>query len=153
MDKIRHIAIIPDGNRRWAKRQGMNPSEGHIQGVKTFRKIADAVFRKEIPYLTFWAASEDNLRKRNYLEVKLLVSLIYQELTSKELLKKCQRNEIRIRVLGNWHKILKNNKLLKAVSTIERKTLAFEKHNLTLLFGYDGRKEMIEAIKRIKKIN
>jgi len=151
MDKINHIAVIPDGNRRWAKKHGLKPYKGHSKGLETFRKITDAIFKAGIPYFTFWAASEDNLRKRKAVEVQFLVFLLLQELKSKELLKKCQENEIRLRILGNWHKILENDQLLKVINTIEGKTFRFERHHLTLLFGYDGRREMIETIQKIKR--
>jgi len=146
-----HIAIIPDGNRRWARRHNILPWKGHEEGVERFHEIADAAFKRHIPYLTFWAASEDNLTKRSKREVSFLVSLlqtwIQKELDTKDFLK----HEARFRFIGRWKQLLHGAKKLETlVRTLEEQTKQCDKHDLTILFGYDGQREMIEAIKQIK---
>jgi undecaprenyl diphosphate synthase len=143
------VAIIPDGNRRWAAGRGLSSSEGHREGGKNFREISDAAFKLGVKYFTFWVASEDNLLKRNPLEIKFLVSLFKEELESEETLRRCREGETRLRVLGRWNEILENRGLRNAVASIEDSTRHFDKHCLTLLFGYDGRRELLEAIKNI----
>ena len=76
----RHVFIIPDGNRRWAMSRHLAPWEGHIQGRERFHEISDVAFECGIPYFTFWAASEDNLTKRDPLEIHFLTELLQKEL-------------------------------------------------------------------------
>ena len=97
---INHIAIIPDGNRRWAERKGVPLYEGHRIGVQTTEKIFEKALELKIPYLTFWAASYDNLLKRSKEEVKFLINLINEEF--KGLLEdaRVHKNEVKIRILG-----------------------------------------------------
>ena len=71
-----HIAIIPDGNRRWATERELPPWEGHRKGSEQFKHISEAAFQLGVSYITFWAASEDNLTKRNPLEITFLVNLL-----------------------------------------------------------------------------
>ncbi len=146
-----HIAIIPDGNRRWAKQNKILAWKGHEKGSERFREIADDLFHRGVRHVTFWAASEDNLTKRSKPEVKFLVSLLKdwlkKELRSGELAK----NEVKFRFIGRWKKIIPNKNLEALVKKLEEKTSASKKYNLTILFGYDGQREMLEAIKEIKK--
>ena len=77
----KHIAVIPDGNRRWAKKQGLPGHEGHVEGMKRFGDIAREALRLGVDYFTFWAASESNLKKRtptkNMFQVYLSICLPY----------------------------------------------------------------------------
>ena len=147
----KHLVAIPDGNRRWAKSKGLVPWEGHREGVKKFWEVCEEAFEMGIPYFTFWAASEDNLRKRSRIEVKFLVLILKNEVFDKSLLTRLEKNEVRLRVFGRWNEVLKDKKLERAIRDLEKKTEKFRKHNLTILFGYDGKREMIEAIKSLKK--
>ena len=63
--KPNHVAIIPDGNRRWAKKHLLSPWKGHEKGVERFDEIVSALFKDHVHYVTLWAASEDNLTKRS----------------------------------------------------------------------------------------
>lgn len=147
----RHIAIIPDGNRRWAETWNESCREGHIRGVKRLREISAAAFEMGITYFTFWATSEDNLTKRSPAEIEFLTSLFCEELESGHALKECFKREVRVTVAGRWKEILKNERLNKrlsrAVASIERATMLFKKHRLTLLFGYSGKQEMLQTIR------
>lgn len=147
-----HIAIIPDGNRRWAKQHKLLAWKGHEKGVEQFHEIADTIFKHHVPYLTFWAASEDNLTKRSKHEVRFLVSLLKdwlrKELDEKEFVK----NETRFRLIGRWKAIIPDHAEMETlIHALEKQTEHFKKNNLTILFAYDGQREMIEAIKKINK--
>jgi undecaprenyl diphosphate synthase len=77
-----HVALIPDGNRRWAKKRGLPLWQGHIEGAKTLEKILEKAWEMKIPYFTFWGSSLDNITKRSKEEVKVVaffVSKIFQE--------------------------------------------------------------------------
>ena len=149
MGNPQHIAIIPDGNRRWAKQKGLLAWKGHGEGVKRFREIYKQAFELQVPFVTFWAASEDNLTKRDLIEVKFLLTLLKSELEDKDAIEKLSKNEARVRVIGNWRGIIENKELTKSIDLLQKETENYSKFNLTILFGYDGRREMLEAIKKI----
>ena len=147
---INHIAIIPDGNRRWAERKGVPLYEGHRIGVQTTEKIFEKALELKIPYLTFWAASYDNLLKRSKEEVKFLINLINEEF--KGLLEdaRVHKNEVKIRILGRFREVLPK-KTLKIIEKLMEKTEKYNIFFLTFLLAYNGTDEMVEAIKRISK--
>jgi undecaprenyl diphosphate synthase len=147
---LNHIAIIPDGNRRWAKRRGIAGQEGHAIGVETTRKIFEKALELKIPYLTFWAASYDNLIKRSRQEVNFLIELINEEF--EKLLKdaRIRENKVRIRILGRFREIMPK----RTLRIIEMLMAETQKHNLlslTFLLAYNGTDEMVEAVKRIAR--
>jgi len=147
---LNHIAIIPDGNRRWARRKGITARDGHRIGVETTQKIFNKALEMKIPYITFWAASYDNLLKRSREEVSFLIGLINEEF--QRLLKdaRIQENEVKIRILGRFREILPE----KTINLIEKLMAKTENHNLlslTFLLAYNGTDEMLEAVKRITK--
>jgi len=147
---INHIAIIPDGNRRWAERKGVPLYEGHRIGVETTEKIFEKALELKIPYLTFWAASYDNLLRRSREEVKFLIQLITEEF--QRLLKdaRVEKNKVKIRILGRFREILPA-KTLRIIEKLMEKTEKYEIFSLTFLLAYNGTDEMVEAIKRITK--
>ncbi len=145
-----HLVAIPDGNRRWARGKGLHPWEGHREGMKRFREVKSAVFAAGIPYFTFWGASYDNLTKRAKMEVKVLVSLFKKELEEELKKKDFVRDETRVRILGEWDEIIKDKKLKGLVDKLEHESAGFSKNNFTFLIGYDGRREMAEAIKKLQ---
>ena len=73
--KPNHIAIIPDGNRRWAKKKGLETQDGHRAGMEAIEKILEEAKKQNIKYLTAWGCSRDNLTKRSASEVKFLYFL------------------------------------------------------------------------------
>lgn len=146
-----HVAIIMDGNRRWAKKNSIPSYEGHREGAKRMNAIADEAKKKGIPYLTVWAASIDNLKKRTRIEVNFLVSLFEQELEKILEGKTFEKNETRFRVIGKGAEIVKSKKLSMLIEEAEKNTRKFKKNNFTILFGYDGKKEMLDAIRAIRE--
>ncbi len=146
-----HLAIIPDGNRRWAKQQGLLPWEGHRAGAAQFQTIARAAFKSGIPFLTLWAASEDNLLKRSKIEIEWLVKIFTEHIQKDSFFEELRENQTRFRVLGRGREIVKNKALENAIAGLEAKTGLFARQNLTILFGYDGRAEMTDAIERLAK--
>lgn len=141
-----HLAIIPDGNRRWAKQKNLLPWEGHHKGAEQFQTIARAAFKSGIPFLTLWAASEDNLLKRSKIEIRWLVKIFTDKLQDPAFFDELNQNQVRFRVLGRGREIVKNEALENTISDLEAKTRLFTQKNLTILFGYDGRREMTQAL-------
>jgi len=148
---LNHIAIIPDGNRRWAERKGVPLYEGHRIGVETTEKIFGKALEMKIPYLTFWTASYDNLLKRSREEVKFLINLINEEF--KRLLEdaRVHKNEVKVRILGRFREVLPP-KTLTIIEKLMEKTEKYDIFFLTFLLAYNGTDEMVEAIKRISKV-
>ncbi|HEX3095583.1 MAG TPA: polyprenyl diphosphate synthase [Patescibacteria group bacterium] len=143
-----HIAIIPDGNRRWAKAHRFNPWQGHEEGSKRFWEISEATGKEGVKYLTIWAGSYDNLKKRSKVEVNFLFKLLRRELKNPKLLKQIFDNELRFKVLGEWREFMDKETIL-AVEDLEKQTSKHTKSYLTLLFGYDGQREMLSAINNL----
>jgi len=141
-----HIAIIMDGNGRWAKRRGLSRSVGHKEGSKTLKKIVKYCDTLGIKYLTVYAFSTENW-KRPKDEVDTLMSLLLEYLKNAE--KELGGNSVRIRVIGN----------IKGLSPeiqneIERVTKSTEKNTgicLNIALNYGSRSEITEAVKEIAK--
>ncbi|MEA3292928.1 MAG: polyprenyl diphosphate synthase [Patescibacteria group bacterium] len=148
----KHIAIIPDGNRRWARNRGLNPWIGHQNGAKTFEKILEKTIELKIPYTSFWGASWDNLTKRNKTEVNFLVNVFTKYFKKIAKDERTHRNEVMVRVLGRWKKILPAT-TQDAINQAIESTKNYNKYFLTLLIAYDGRDEMIECIQKITNEN
>jgi undecaprenyl diphosphate synthase len=150
MDNLpKHIAIIPDGNRRWAKEKGLPTFEGHrFAAEKTLPQLIDKLLQFKIKYFTFWVLSTENLLKRSSKEIKNLFSLMEYFLKQKgnELNKK----NIKIKVIGNLEKLPTN--LQKEIEKIIKKTEKNTMMELILAINYGGRDEIIRAIKKIKAV-
>ena len=146
----RHVAIIPDGNRRWAKAHGQLPWIGHKVGVDRFQEVSEAAFQSGVEYVTFWAASSDNLLKRATIEVAFLLKLFKEAIEREFWHKQITKHNIRVRVLGKWRDITKDTALENSIGKLEDKTKDFAKRTLTILFGYDGQQEMIDAFHALK---
>lgn len=146
--KLRHLVIIPDGNRRWARRQKLPFWRGHQEGSRRFKEIVEETFRQKIPYLTIWIASQDNLKKRSATEVRFLYQLFHK--TFSQLLKnpRIQEDEVRIRILGFWQTIVPQ-RLEEIIQKLTTKTRPYRKFNLTFLLAYDGIEEMLRAIQEM----
>ncbi len=143
-----HIAIIPDGNRRWAKSQGKKPWEGHEEGAKRIEEIVRQALKLGVKYLTFWGSSVDNLTKRP-LEEKRALLRIYENyfirlINSKEIFD----NQAAINFFGRWEEQFPK-KLKKILKEGMEKTKGHAKHFLNFLLAYNGDDEMLLAIKKI----
>lgn len=144
---VGHVAIIPDGNRRWAKKRGKFPWDGHKEGVKAFEKILARALELDVYCLTFWGMSKDNISKRAAREVKYLLSAFSRTLMAMGKSAELKKNDVKVSILGDWR-----TQFPKALVTLGEKTIEEtrerKKHILNLLFCYDGKSEMIEAFTR-----
>ena len=147
---LQHLALIHDGNRRWARLHGLVPWKGHEKGAERFFEIAENAFDAGISYVTLWAASVDNLTKRSRIEIRFLCSILRRELESKRTIARFMDNRIRLRFIGEWKNLVKDDMLIAAIEKRQKETEQFTGRNLTVLFGYDGKREMMEAIKKLR---
>jgi undecaprenyl diphosphate synthase len=151
MPKLQHVAIIPDGNRRWAKAKGLPSFMGHQEGAKTAEKILNHALSLKIPYLTFWGASIDNVTKRDKVETEFLFKLF--EDYFKKLLKnkEIQENEVRIHAFGEWRTYFSPS-CRAAIEEAVEKTKHYNKFHLNFLLAYSGIGEMTAAVSQIAQL-
>ncbi len=141
-----HIAIIMDGNGRWAKQKGLPKIIGHRQGAKAVREITETCARIGVKYLTLYAFSTENW-KRSKLEISALMSL-FKAAINKEL-KTLMDNDIRFNVVGNLSGLPKP--VADELTNAEEKTKGNKGMTLNWALNYGSRAEMIEAIKSVAK--
>ena len=139
-----HVAIIMDGNGRWAKRKGLSRIRGHRKGADTVRKIVTFSREIGIRWLTLYAFSEENW-KRPSSEVQGLMTLLNRFL--KNELKEMQKNGIQLRTIGRTERLPKSTRQILQ-DTIE-KTSSNSNMTLTLALSYGGRQEILDAVLKI----
>lgn len=144
----KHVAIIPDGNRRWARKRGLKPWIGHQKGVNYFEKVLEKALELKIPYITFWGGSYDNLTKRNKRELKFLFDVYTQQFKRTVIDKRIKENQVKVDVLGRWREVLPKETQL-AIKEAIKTTQNYNKYFLTFLLAYNGTDEIEDCIKRI----
>jgi len=147
---IDHIAIIPDGNRRWAKSQDKTPEQGHLEGFERTREIIEQAFVGRVKNITFWGASLDNLAKRPQYEVKHLYKNFQNYIKALLTYKEIHTQKIKINVLGKWQELFPKT-LTKVIQKAIDSTKDYSNYTLTFLLGYNGDEEMLQAIKAISE--
>lgn len=136
----RHIAIIMDGNGRWAKKQGLPRTAGHAAGAETFRRIANHCRKLGVEYLTVYAFSTENW-KRSQEEVSGIMKLLENYL--KEALRDMEKNHVRFRFFGDLSRLSEN--LQKLCRDAESHSAGFGDVQVNFCFNYGGRDELIRA--------
>ncbi len=149
-NKISHIAVIPDGNRRWARKRGLRPWMGHQLATNNLRKIFDVVLDMEIPYFSFWASSQDNLKKRPAQEVKLLLNSFKREFAKMAVNKNIHKKQVKINIIGSWREQFPQD-VKDAMEKAIEATKDYNKFYFNFFIAYSGIDEMINAIKNITK--
>jgi undecaprenyl diphosphate synthase len=135
-----HIGIIPDGNRRWAKAQGLGSLEGHRAGVDALKRVCYAGLERGIKTITYFAFSSENWQ-RTPDEVKYLMELFLTKLTTD--IAEVNDRGIRFRILGSRQNLSK--KLVTAIERAEELTLANTGGTLALCLNYGGEQELADA--------
>ncbi len=140
----RHVAIIMDGNGRWAALRGLPRAQGHRAGAKAVREAIETSVRIGLPYLTLYAFSKENWR-RPKAEVLTLWRLLVEYLRKEEKL--LVDNPIRLRVLGQKEGL--PPKVVKELERVEAVTRSFDKLQLNVALNYGGRAEIVDAAREI----
>ncbi len=146
MNKIKHLAIIMDGNRRWAKERGLPAFEGHRRGYEKMKDAGQWCLDRGIEVLTVYAFSRENWN-RSQEEVSYLMDLLHKALTLE--IKKFNERGIRLRIIGSREKLSK--KLVEAIEYAQEQTKNNNKGTLNLAINYGGRLEIVEAVKKAVK--
>jgi undecaprenyl diphosphate synthase len=144
----KHIAIIMDGNGRWAKEKGKLRVEGHKKGAENIEKIIDYSIKLGVKYLTVYAFSTENW-KRPEVEVKALMKLFAKYLEDKK--EELKKQGVKLLVTGTEENI--PNKLLKKIRNTEEYLSDCNQITFNIAFNYGGRKEIVDGINKIIKEN
>ena len=139
-----HIAIIMDGNRRWAKEKNLEVKQGHYAGAENLEKIAQYANKIGIKYMTVYAFSTENW-KRSENEVKALMMILKNYI--EKLLKRTAANNIKINILGDISRL--EIGLQNSINKIIDKTKNNTGLTLNIAFNYGGRAEILRATKHI----
>jgi len=142
-----HIGIIPDGNRRWARKLGLQPSLGHIYGYEKLKEVLKWIWSLNIKYVTIYAMSSENCRYRDINERERLFELARRGLNELLNMKDIHEKEIRIRIIGNYSLIPKD--IVELAKMVEETTKNYSKYYLNIALCYGGRQEIIDAVKKI----
>ena len=139
-----HVAIIMDGNGRWAKQRGKERVEGHIEGVQRLRDAIKGAARLGVRYLTVYAFSTENWG-RPEAEVNAIMELFCKSVINES--PELQRQGVQVKVMGDRAGF--SEKVLAYIERIESETAAGERLTLVLAFNYSARSEMVAAVRRI----
>ena len=140
---INHLAIIMDGNARWAKQNGVSKAEGHKQGAEAAKALLPKVSELGIPYLTLYAFSSENW-KRPVAEVSILIKLLSYYMKSERKL--LNDNNIRLKVVGKLDRL--DDSLRKSIEHTIESTKNNKKLTVCVAFSYGGREEIVQACQR-----
>lgn len=143
-----HVAIIMDGNGRWAEERNMSRSEGHLAGFETLKKLSEYIFKKGIKVLSVFAFSTENF-KRSKVEVDFLMNLFEKKM--KEYTNTLKEKNIKIVFSGKKEFPLPKN-VIKLMKEVEEETVSNTGGILNICINYGGRLEIVEAAKKISML-
>lgn len=143
-DGLRHLGVIMDGNRRWAKKNGLTVVEGHTAGFKNLKSLLKTIQELKIEYLTVYAFSTENWR-RSQAEVTGLMKLATTVLTHE--VEDINQQNIRIRFLGTRERL--DGKLQQLMDSAEAKTASNDGGTLAICFNYGGKQEIVDAARAV----
>ncbi|ADO77101.1 isoprenyl transferase [Halanaerobium praevalens] len=146
MNTPKSIAIIMDGNGRWAEKRNKSRSAGHKEGVKALKRIVKAAVDLKLESLTVYAFSTENW-KRPKAEVNFLLTLMKRAM--KNEVEELLANGVQINFIGRKDTLSKN--LIKEIENIEKKSATNNKLTLNIAFNYGGRAEIIDAARNLAK--
>lgn len=141
-NQLNHLAIILDGNRRWAKAHGLTKFEGHYKGYEKLKEITQACFDRGIKYFSAYVFSTENWR-RERSEVRYLMNLTYR-LFNQDL-RKLHKQNIKVRILGTKEGLSK--RIVKVIEEIENLTKNNTGPVLSLCFNYGGHEEILSGVR------
>ena len=144
MQMPNHVAIILDGNGRWAKSKGMPRNYGHVQGAKTVEVICEEAYRMGIKYLTVYAFSTENWNRPKD-EVDALMKLLRNYM--KTCLKTAEKNKMCVRVIGDKTRL--DQDIRERIEELENATRNNDGLHFQIAINYGGRDEIIRAVKKI----
>jgi len=143
----KHIGLILDGNRRWARKNNLDINIGHLEGYKTLNKILFSLFDIGIRYLSIYALSLENVKKRSDTELKYIYKLIIKAISAVMKEPLVTKEKIKFNVIGRLS-LLPHEVLLKINELIDF-TKDHDKAFVNLCLLYDGQEEIVDAVKKL----
>ena len=140
---INHVAIIMDGNARWAKKKKISKKEGYVKGLDKVKEVIEICIKNKIKYLTLFALSSENINRKS-------VNVIFELISNKfeNFLKYItQNNKVKVKVFGSLSDLPKKTK--KIIQDIEIVTKNNNQLNLNIALNYGSKEEIVNAIKRL----
>jgi len=144
--KVEHIAIILDGNRRWALEKDLNPWLGHKKGAEKVEQLLEWCDKLEVKVITLYAFSTENFRRspREVAEIMKLAEEKFRKLLTDE---RIHRNKVHVKVIGRINLLPKS--LQQFIADVEKATEDYDRQFLNIAFAYGGRAEIVDAAKSI----
>ncbi|MGC8496068.1 MAG: polyprenyl diphosphate synthase [Candidatus Micrarchaeia archaeon] len=142
-----HIALIPDGNRRWARSHKFNLFNGYNLGVKKFVRFSIWAKGLGVKMLTVWALSSENLRNRSKEELSVLFRIYVKAARDPSILRMLKDNQTRVNIIGNLRSL--PVEVRKALLELHKKTKDYKDFTINLLIGYGGKDDIVHAARRI----
>tara|TARA_B100000586_G_C20023387_1_gene390049 strand:- start:84 stop:863 length:780 start_codon:yes stop_codon:yes gene_type:complete len=141
-----HLAVIMDGNRRYAESLGLHPNEGHVVGKSTLENLSDWCHDLKIRYLTVYAFSLENFARKEE-ELDALMDLFEESFRSAGDDPRVHENKVRVRAIG--HRELLPQRVIQAIEYAESRTKDYKDYNYNLAIAYGGRQEIVRSMEKI----
>jgi tritrans,polycis-undecaprenyl-diphosphate synthase [geranylgeranyl-diphosphate specific] len=145
-EKLEHIAIILDGNRRWASENDLNPWLGHEKGAETVEQLLDWCDKLGVKFVTLYTFSTENFR-RSPQEVEEIMRIAEEKFRKLLTDERIHRNKVHVKVIGRVN--LLPESLQKLIADVEETTANYDSQFLNFAFAYGGRAEIVDATKLI----
>ncbi len=144
-----HLALIPDGNRRWSRSHSFSLYNGYAYGIKKFMDFGMWAKSFGVKTITVWALSTENVKKRSRLELGALYQLYIKSARDPKILAELAKNKARVKIIGNLQILPK--KLKEALRHLEKVTRAYEEFTINILVGYGGKEDLMYAFRGMSK--
>ncbi|NHJ87051.1 MAG: di-trans,poly-cis-decaprenylcistransferase [Asgard group archaeon] len=144
--KPQHIGVILDGNRRYARKKGMDAKEGHSFGAQKVEELLKWCLRLGIKVITLYVFSTENFNRKPE-EVERIMALLVENLHKIKKEPMIVNNKVNVKVIGTRDKLPEN--ILKLINEVEEKTKDYDNYHLNVALSYGGRTEIVDAVKKI----
>jgi len=144
--KLEHIAIILDGNRRWANEKALNPWFGHEMGAEKVEKLLDWCLKLDVKSITLYAFSTENFM-RSTPEVEEIMHIVEEEFRKILTDERIHKDKVRVKVIGRVN--LLPESLRQLIADAEKATQDYDEHFLNIALAYGGRAEIVDAARKI----
>ena len=145
----KHVGLILDGNRRWARKRGLDPNQGHLAGYETVTNILEKFFEAGIRYLSIYALSLENAKKRTEDELNYIFKIIKKAVERVKSEPIVKNEKVRFNVIGRIHLLPED--VQEKIDELIEYTGEYDGAHINLCIMYDGRAEIVDAVKEIIK--
>ncbi|TFF89517.1 MAG: di-trans,poly-cis-decaprenylcistransferase [Promethearchaeota archaeon] len=145
----KHVGLILDGNRRWARKRHLHINMGHLAGYETLKRILFYLLELEIKYVSIYSLSAENVKKRSKEELDYIYYLMIKAFQEVSKEPKIKEEKVRINFIGKLELVPSSvRQKLERISALTKK---YDKYHINFCVVYDGQEEIVEAVKKIVK--